>query len=224
MNKHNSVTSTYYLLLKNKKNEFIKRLEKQGKNFNKYYAISNEKQELMDILMNFEPSTKKKNTKKPKVVEIKDDDEAKIEIEKSEMQRETKKVNNIEIIPKAKSQERRSKRKEDLQVEFKTIDYTEKPRLKKEKDMPNAPLEFQTVDYHNTRNNPDLLPDPHTELHSKKKSKEISYIKNRRTGSTNCTNNKLNKREVKRISNFHKKAVMDLDTDEGEIIVSNRRN
>ena len=63
MNKHNSVTTTYYLLLKNKKRDFIQKLEKSGKNTNKYFHINNEKQELINLLMNFVPSSKKKPSK-----------------------------------------------------------------------------------------------------------------------------------------------------------------
>lgn len=63
MNKHNSVTTTYYLLLKNKKRDFIQKLEKSGKNTNKYFHVNNEKQELINLLMNFVPSSKKKPVK-----------------------------------------------------------------------------------------------------------------------------------------------------------------
>ena len=64
-----------------------------------------------------------------------------------------------------------------------------------------------------------------TSLKNKNKDKEAGFTKNRRTGSTDCTNNnKLQKRDVKQIPNFHKKAVLELDHEEGEIIVSNRRN
>ena len=225
MNKHNSVTSTYYLLLKHKKKEYIKELEKSGKRFNKYYEVSNEKQELMDLLMNFESSTsKRKEKKKQKIEEIREEKEI---IEKAKKEKEIpKNKNKPDIVSKSKSQEKKVKKKEDLTVEFKTIDYTENKKFKNE--MKNPPIEFQTVDYgrsDNTRNNIIFTHDPDTEVSSKSKNKEITYIKNRRTGSTDCTNNKLNKREVKRISGFNKKNMAaDFDTDEGEIIISNRRN
>jgi len=64
-------------------------------------------------------------------------------------------------------------------------------------------------------------------MHSLKQNAQnhINYIKNRRTGSTDCTNNnKLNKRDAKKIPKFQRKAVIELDTDEGEVIVSKRQN
>lgn len=51
MNKHNSVTSTYYLLLKHKKRQFVEELEKQGKSFGK--SIRNEKEQLINLLKNY---------------------------------------------------------------------------------------------------------------------------------------------------------------------------
>lgn len=51
MNKHNSVTSTYYLLLKNKKREYVEELKKQGKLIND--VVTNEKQQLMYLLKGF---------------------------------------------------------------------------------------------------------------------------------------------------------------------------
>lgn len=231
MNKHNSVTSTYYLLLKHKKGEYITELESKGKNFNKYYEVCNEKQELMDLLMDYEPSKKKKRSGQ-KVIEINHNDENEMmEEQKERKERKERKpktitkVNNIEIVPKSKSQERRVKKKQDVSMEYKTIDHGDMINLK-EMDEPKP--EFQTVDNMsaNTRNNIQL-PHTSTSITSSKRqtNKNITYIKNRRTGSTDCTNTKLNKREIKRISDFQKtKAVVDLDTDEGEIIVSNRQN
>ena len=51
MNKHNSVTSTYYLIIKNRKREIIEELKKQGKNFED--VVRNEKQQLMSLLKDF---------------------------------------------------------------------------------------------------------------------------------------------------------------------------
>lgn len=218
MNKHNSVTSTYYLLLKHKKREYIHKIESSGKVINKYFEISNEKQELIDLLMSFEPSSKKKN--QPKVAQgMKEELKAKKETAKEKLMREfkneNKKVENIEIIPGSRSQDRTSK---GGKSNFQTI---EPPMVQKP--------EFKTIDYtnpDNSRNNTTLSNIDQNGIMSlkHKKQKEINYIKNRRTGSTDCTNKHFAKPEIKRIPNFHKRAVIELDTDEGEIIVSNRRN
>ena len=88
--------------------------------------------------------------------------------------------------------------------------------------------EFQTVDYDsNSRNNTTFSYADTPEISSMKQNKnstEVAHVKNRRTGSTDCTNTKLTKQNIKRIPNFHKHAVIELDNHEGEIIVSNRRN
>ena len=176
--------------------------------------MSNEKQELIDLLMNYEPSTRTKKKRKA------------IERTKEEIELPHKKVDNIEIMPNSKSKERHtSKKKEVYTMEYKTIDFNEPKKLKK--NMKNQNPEFQTMDneaIRNTRNNMELSNAANTTANIKEKTKEITYIKNRRTGSTDCTNTKFRKREVKRISNFQKKAVVELDTDEGEMIMSNRRN
>lgn len=152
MNKHNSVTSTYYLLLKNKKREFIKQFKKTGKPVNKYFEISNEKQELIDLLMNYEPSSKKKKQTEQKVKEIKDT--PKRETSKDKFKVQNKRVDNIEIVSKSKSQERKMKNiKDEISVGNKTIDYSIVSTMKNRDEYKP---EFQTVDYNqieNSRNN-----------------------------------------------------------------------
>ena len=235
MNKHNSVTSTYYLLLKNKKKEFIQKYEKGGKCVNKYFEISNEKQELIDLLMNFEPSSKKKAASEGKTPKLfKEEEKAKRETSKEklvkESQQQNKRVENIEIVPKSKSQDRKPKKnlKDGFKLEYNTIDNTSNINSMKHEKVKPGP-EFQTVDYEKTDNsrNNTTFTDADTSVMMSlkhKTQKEINHIKNRRTGSTDCTNNnKLNKRDIKRIPNFNKKAVIEIDNDEGEIIVSNRR-
>lgn len=229
MNKHNSVTSTYYLLLKCKKREFIQNYEKNGKCINKYFEISNEKQELIDLLMNFEPSSKKKN-KESKTIELpKEKSKPKREIENekliNEFNTQNKKVENIEIVPKSKSQERKLKKpiKGEIDIGYSTIDPTSHLTTMKG-DHPKP--EFQTVDYtksSNSRNNTTLTnADPNNALSIQPVSNdEISSIKNRRTGSTDCTNSKKLHKNVK-IPNFNNKGVIEIDTAEGEIIMSNR--
>ena len=220
MNKHNSVTSTYYLLLKHKKGECLKEFEKQGKKFNKYYEVCNEKQELIDLLMNYEPTKKKREKPKPKVIEI--PQKTNQENSKENKEKPSTRVNNIEILPKAKSSQRRVKKKQEVSMEYKTINHNDISNFKGINES-----DFQTVDYStvNTRNASNLQNGTNTIASSKGRTKNITYIKSRRTGSTDCTNTKLNRKEIQRISNFHKKATVDLDTtDEGEIIVSNRGN
>lgn len=65
MNKHNSVTSTYYLLLKHRKRELVGEMEKQGKNGDN--IVRNEKQQLMNLLKDFGATSKPKNTSKQAV-------------------------------------------------------------------------------------------------------------------------------------------------------------
>jgi hypothetical protein len=226
MNKHNSVTSTYYLLLKNKKRDFIKKIHKSGKQINKYFEISNEKQDLIDLLMNYEPSSQKKKSSEQKVKEIMD--VPKRETSKDKYKEQNKRVDNIEIVTKSKSQERKVKNvRDEISIGSKTVDYTNVSTMKNHNDYKP---EFQTVDYDqidNSRNKATLSNADNYALMSLKykKEKEIHYIKNRRTGSTDWTNNnKLNKRESKRIPHLFKNQVIDLDIDEGEIIMSNRRN
>lgn len=89
--------------------------------------------------------------------------------------------------------------------------------------------DFKTVDYDkkdNSRNLTALGQDDNDKMHSLKHNAQhhINYIKNRRTGSTDCTNNKLNKRDANKIQKLQRKAVIELDTDEGEVIVSKRHN
>lgn len=220
MNKHNSVTSTYYLLLKHKKGECLKELERQGKKFNKYYEVCNEKQELIDLLMSYEP-TRKREKPKSKVIEI--SHKPILEDFKEKDQLASAKINNIEIIPKAKSSQRRVKKKQDVSMEYKTINHPDISNLNEINES-----DFHTVDYNmtaNTRNVGNLPNGTNTIASSKGRTKNITYIKSRRTGSTDCTNTKLNKKEIQRISNFQKKVAVDLDTmNEGEIIVSNRGN
>lgn len=93
MNKHNSVTSTYYLLLKSKKREYVKDYEKKGKWINKYFEISNEKQELIDILMNFEPSSRKKSSNVSKTNNFKREEKVQKEASKNEVMEEYKRQN-----------------------------------------------------------------------------------------------------------------------------------
>ena len=57
LNRHNSVTSTYYLLIKNKKREVVAELLKQGKKFGD--VERNEKQQLMNLLQDLGKSKKK---------------------------------------------------------------------------------------------------------------------------------------------------------------------
>lgn len=68
LNKHNSVTSTYYLLLKNRKREYIEQMTKAGKDFT---AITrNEKQQLMNLLKDFKGSKKQKSMDKKEPKEV----------------------------------------------------------------------------------------------------------------------------------------------------------
>jgi hypothetical protein len=185
MNKHNSVTSTYYLLLKNKKRDFIKKMQKSGKQINKYFEISNEKQDLIDLLMNYEPSSQKKKSSEQKVKEIMD--VPKRETSKDIFKEQNKRVDNIEIVTKSKSQERKMKNiKDEISIGSKTVDYTNVSTMKNNTDYKP---EFQTVDYDqidNSRNKATLSNADNYALmsHKYKKEKEIHYIKNRRTGST----------------------------------------
>lgn len=185
MNKHNSVTSTYYLLLKNKKREFIKQFKKSGKQINKYFEISNEKQDLIDLLMNYEPSSKKKKQTEQKVKEIKD--APKRETSKDKFKDQNKRVDNIEIVSKSKSQERKMKNiKDEISIGNKTIDYSIVSTMKNKDEYKP---EFQTVDYDQIENSRNIDTFSNIENHAlttlkNKKQKEINYIKNRRTGST----------------------------------------
>lgn len=174
--------------------------------------------------MNYEP-TNKKPKPKPKVIEISNHDARMSSKSKSSDEKPPQKAKSMEKPPVPRTQERRIKRKPEVSMEYNTIDRNDLVALD---DIKDTQPEFQTVDYNsstNTRNTVQFQNVSNTIASSSKaRSKDITYIKNRRTGSTDCTNNKLNKREIKRISNFHKRAVVDLDTDEGEIIVSNRGN
>jgi len=60
LNKHNSITSTYYLLLKHEKREYIQEMEKQGKRFDD--IVKNEKEQLLNLLKGF-------GKEKPKAIE-----------------------------------------------------------------------------------------------------------------------------------------------------------
>jgi hypothetical protein len=129
MNKHNSVTSTYYLLLKNKKREFVTELEKKGKNFNQYFSVNNEKQELINLLQDFVSSTKRK----PKKQAIEDKpaeekhaiQESLIEKHMKEQHEKNKRANDIEIVPnraRNESEKRTKKPKDEIKTELQTID------------------------------------------------------------------------------------------------------
>jgi len=194
MNKHNSVSSTYYLLLKSKKQEYVKQLRKEGKVFNKYFEVSNEKQELIDLLMNYESSSKKSKIKKAKITEnFKDDNQPKKEFSKNKMIKEfmnkNRQVENIEIVSNSKSQERKSNKHMDngMSIEYNTIDYCSNiTSIKNEKKKPQP--EFQTVDYsaNVSRNNNTFVNTDKPEINSLKQKQdyEMTKIKNRRTGST----------------------------------------
>lgn len=60
LNKHNSVTSTYYLIIKNKKREVVQEMIKKGKNFDD--VVRNEKQQLLSLLQDFGKSKPKNKT------------------------------------------------------------------------------------------------------------------------------------------------------------------
>lgn len=62
LNRHNSVTSTYYLLIKNKKREVVTELIKQGKKFDD--VERNEKQQLISLLEGLGKSKDKANKHK----------------------------------------------------------------------------------------------------------------------------------------------------------------
>lgn len=64
MNRHNSVTSTYYLIIKNKKREVVSEQLKKGKNFDN--VVRNEKQQLMNLLKDLGKPSKKAQEVKPK--------------------------------------------------------------------------------------------------------------------------------------------------------------
>lgn len=74
MNKHNSVTSTYYLLLKHKKRQFVEELEKQGKSLGK--SIRNEKEQLINLLKNYNgnKSTKANYTNQAEAIKKESED------------------------------------------------------------------------------------------------------------------------------------------------------
>lgn len=97
------------------------------------------------------------------------------------------------------------------------------------KDVKKMNQEFKTVDYEkmdNSRNvtliNNDEINGNHSLKHPRQK--DMNYIKNRRTGSSDCTSNKLNKKEIQKIQDFDMKDMIELENDEIEIIVSNRKN
>ena len=60
-NRHNSVTSTYYLIIKNKKREVVADMIRQGKKFDD--VVRNEKQQLMSLLKDLGASKGKKQKK-----------------------------------------------------------------------------------------------------------------------------------------------------------------
>jgi hypothetical protein len=61
-NRHNSITSTYYLIIKNKKREVVAEQLKNGRRFDDVFK--NEKQQLMNLLKDLGTGPKKQNTKK----------------------------------------------------------------------------------------------------------------------------------------------------------------
>ena len=186
--------------------------------------------------MNFQPSSKKNAKKDSKTAKESTDDKIlKREVCKEELDKEPepiKKIENIEIINDSKDRDKQKhniQSKTDYKNEKSTIDNSSNfSTLAKDKKQINP--EFKTVDYDkkdNSRNLTAFGQEDHDKMYSLKhnKQKQINYIKNRRTGSTDWTNsNKLNKRDIKKISNFQRKAVIELDTEEGEIIESNRKN
>ena len=224
-------------MLKHKKKEFINQQEKTGKQINKYFNVSNEKQELINILMSFQPSNKKNAQKDSKSAkEPIEDSKIKREVCKEDLVKDlakdtelSKKVDNIEIINANERQKNNIQSKTDYKHEKSTIDNSSNlSTLARDKKKINQ--EFKTVDYEkkdNSRNLTAFGADENDKMHSLKQNTQnhINYIKNRRTGSTDCTNNnKLNKRDAKKIPKFQRKAVIELDTDEGEVIVSKRQN
>ena len=145
--------------------------------------------------MNFEPSSKKKAASAGKTPKLfKEEEKVKRETSKEKLVKENnqqyKRVENIEIVPKSKSQDRKPKKnlKDGFKLEYSTIDNTSNINsLKNEKIIPRP--EFQTVDYDktdNSRNNTTFtIADNSVMMSLKHKTqKEISHIKNRRTGST----------------------------------------
>ena len=224
-------------MLKHKKKEFINQQETTGKQINKYFNVSNEKQELINILMSFQPSNKKNAQKDSKSAkEPIEDCKVKREVCKEDLIKDlaqdiepSKKVDNIEIVNVNERQKNNIQSKTDYKHEKSTIDNSSNlSTLARDKKKINQ--EFKTVDYEkkdNSRNLTAFGADENDKMHSLKQNAQnhINYIKNRRTGSTDCTNNnKLNKRDAKKIPKFQRKAVIELDTDEGEVIVSKRQN
>lgn len=62
LNRHNSVTSTYYLIIKNKKREVVAEQVKNGRRFDD--VVRNEKQQLMNLLKDLGKGAKKQNKTK----------------------------------------------------------------------------------------------------------------------------------------------------------------
>jgi serine/threonine protein kinase len=238
MNKHNSVTSTYYLLLKSKKREFIDQLEKNGKNTNKYFNVNNEKQELINLLMNFVPSSKKKSTRA-----IADDrqtqnfnaikraaTESNDKYPSGKPIASNKMVDNIEIIPnkhRSDSQKRSKKPREEIKTELQDIDKTHLNTIQHSNKYEHQYNSLEDASVPNSRNAGNFNSTEKQNFVSVKaqRQEKIDSIKNRRTGSTDCTNNnKLARKDIKRIPNFDRRNVVEIDTDEGEVIMSNRHH
>lgn len=199
MNKHNSITSTYYLLVKNQKAQYIKACEKAGKNFNKYFDISNEKQELIDLLMSFESSSKKNKKKDSKFPKESVKESVKNAVKEASKEKyikenkdQTKKVDNIEIVQERKvnetrprehrSQERKPKipLKEDFKMEHHTVDHT-KGHSTMAQDKKEFDPEYMTVDYskrENSRNSTTIRNIDTDDIINRKhlKQKEVEYI------------------------------------------------
>ena len=225
-----------------RKREYVSKLEKVGKDVNKYFNVNNEKQELMNLLMNFEPSSKKKKTQRPKpAIEAKRESSQANESSKQNHRSQEKpsskqiqkhrQVENIEIVPnkhRSDSQKRPKKPREKIKTELQTIDKTHFNTIQhSNKYDQHQYSSLEDAQVPNSRNTGNFNSTEKQNFVSvkQKRQENIENVKNRRTGSTNCTNNnKLNRKDIKRIPNFDRRNVVELDTEEGEVILSSRNN
>lgn len=139
-----------------------------------------------------------------------------------------KQVDNIEIIQSRKRNESDKHSKihhKEIKTEINTIDKSNFTTIQNSNKVEAKYSGLDNVKADNSRNNGTFMSTDKNYVSVKAQRQEkIDNIKNRRTGSTDCTNNKLNRKDFKRVPNFDRRDIVELDTDEGEIIVSNRHN
>lgn len=161
---------------------------------NKYFNVNNEKEELINLLMNFVPSSKKKAVKPlPKVEEIKVEAEKVPNSTKDRHSRDSKsgskQVENIEIVPERKkniSENYPKKPRDEIKTEFHTIDKSNFTTIQNSNKYEHQYASLDDGQPSNSRNNNAFGSTEKQNYVSVKaqRQEKIDSIKNRRTGST----------------------------------------